>query len=188
MDIYIYVTTYIYIWIYIYTYGYIYIYNVTTYIYIYEYLYIHMNIYIYTYEYIYIYIWILWIGDSIRYVLLVSNGLNCPCPRQRNHSFGMMVLFSGICSCSDLSQRGNRCDPLATERLGLFTWEHVWYCSLVPIRTPHAWPTSLITRKGVALNRSVTFAGIHFIELWRVKSSSRTSSLRCGLLRSLLKK
>ena len=76
----------------------------------------------------------LWIGDSIRYMLLVSGELNYPCSRQRDHSFGMNALFSGTCSCSDLSQRGIRCDPLATERLGLFTWEHVWYSSLVPIR------------------------------------------------------
>ena len=67
-------------------------------------------------------------------MLLVSGELNYPCSRQRNHSFGMNALFSGTCSCSDLSQRGIRCDPLATERLGLFTWEHVWYSSLVPIR------------------------------------------------------
>ena len=67
-------------------------------------------------------------------MLLVSSELNYPCSRQRDHSFGMNALFSGTCSCSDLSQRGIRCDPLATERLGLFTWEHVWYSSLVPIR------------------------------------------------------
>ena len=140
--------------------------------YIYIYSILMSVIYIYIYIYMYIYIYILWIGDSIRYMLLVSNGLNCPCSRQRNHSFGMIVLFSGICSCSDLSQRGIRCDPLATERLGLFTWEHVWYSSLVPIRTPHAWPTSLVTRKGAALNRSVTFAGIHLSNYGELKVRS----------------
>jgi hypothetical protein len=63
----------------------------------------------------YLYIYILWIGDSIRYMLLVSSELNYLCSRQRDHSFGMNALFSGTGSCSDLSQRGDIRDPLAAE-------------------------------------------------------------------------
>ena len=48
----------------------------------------------------------------------------------------------------------------------------MWYRSLVPIRTPHAWPTSLITRKGVALNHSVTLAGIHLSNYGELKAHS----------------
>ena len=55
---------------------------------------------------------------------------------------------------------------------GYFTWECVACRSLHPIRTPHAWPTLLATRKGVSLKSFQYVCCCSFIELWRVKVRS----------------
>ena len=46
---------------------------------------------------------------------LVDVELDCLHSRQWDCSFGVEVLFSGICSYGDLSRRGDDCDPLALE-------------------------------------------------------------------------
>ena len=89
---------------------------IMAYMYMYMYMCVYMCMYLYMYmDKLYVHLLYVWIGDSIRYMLLVSSELNYPCSRQRDHSFGMNALFSGTCSCSDLSQRGDIRDPLAVE-------------------------------------------------------------------------
>ena len=71
-----------------------------------------------------------------------------------------------------LEPKGQQWWPFGTGRIRTIYMGTLWCCSLAPIRTPHAWPTSLITRKGVALNRSVTFAGIHLSNYGELKAHS----------------
>ena len=72
-----------------------------------------------------------------------------------------------------LSQRGQFEIPL---------WHWILECriiceytivrSLHSIRTPHAWPTLLATRKGVSLKSFQCICSYSFIELWRAKVRS----------------
>ena len=71
-----------------------------------------------------------------------------------------------------LEPKGQQWWPFGTGRIRTIYMGTLWCCSLAPIRTPHAWPTSLITRKGVALNRSVTFAGMHLSNYGELKAHS----------------
>ena len=95
--------------------------------------------------------------------------------------------FSLLTSAVVLSQRGILCTPLVMDDSRMSLWDYVLCRSLHPIRTPHAWPTSLATRKGVSFKSFHYICSCSFVELRRAKVRFRTSNLHGGLLRSLPK-
>ena len=70
------------------------------------------------------------------------------------------------------AKRSTSCDPLAMDDYGICIWQYVPCRSLHTIRTPHAWPTLLATRKGVSFKSFQYICSCSFIELWRAKVRS----------------
>ena len=139
--------------------------------------------------YVSTYIYILWIGGCLPdYVLLLCLGVDVQNDDVTMNAVSAWRCFSLLTSAVVLSQRGILCTPLVMDDSRMSLWDYVLCRSLHPIRTPHAWPTSLATRKGVSFKSFQYICSCSFVELRRAKVRFRTSSLHGGLLRSLPKK
>ena len=116
----------------------------------------------------------MWIGDSLRYVCVLCwyrNDLFSTTTTKEDAQLRHWRLFSRG-TCSDTWAKGAAVATPWLWKDNGYIRGNISHTVVVPIRTPHAWPTSLITRTGVASNRSITFAGVHLSNYGESKAHS----------------
>ena len=150
--------------------------------------YVYVCVYVYVYVYVYVCIDVcvhVWIGDFLRYMLLDGIGTSCSrVSRWRPvHGFGIAFCFDRTIAVRWLEPKGFCGWPFGWSGTWLFTWGYcrtLWY-------SPHSHPPRMTDFVSYAQESQFKSPILQFtfVELERVECSSRTSYLRCGLLRSL---